>query len=164
MIVLVMGATGSGKTTVGTLLASRLGWVFLDADDYHPAENIAKIKRGVALTDEDREPWLAAMHGELLRCVAKKQDAALAYSALQHSYRERLATGVELRICYLKGTYRDIAAQLRGRTGPFANLTGYPRHTKPNRYKKPIHPIFCSLRPRRRFPHVLRLVCFEWWT
>ena len=83
MILLVMGVTGSGKTTVGKLLASRLGWVFLDADDFHPAENIAKMKRGVALTDEDREPWLAAIHAELLQCAAKKQDAVLACSGAE---------------------------------------------------------------------------------
>jgi gluconokinase len=120
MILLVMGVTGSGKTTVGRLLASRLGWVFLDADDFHPAENIAKMKRGVALTDEDREPWLDAVHAELVTCAAKKQDAVLACSALKQSYRERLAAGVELRICYLKGTYREIAARLQSRTGHFA--------------------------------------------
>jgi gluconokinase len=120
MILLVMGVTGSGKTTVGKLLASRLGWVFLDADDFHPAENIAKMKRGIALTDEDREPWLAAIHAELLQCAAKKQDAVLACSALKQSYRARLAAGVELRVCYLKGTYREIAARLQSRTGHFA--------------------------------------------
>ncbi len=120
MILLVMGVTGSGKTTVGKLLASRLGWLFLDADDFHPAANIEKMKRGVALTDEDREPWLDAIHAELLRCAAKKQDAVLACSALKPSYRERLAAEVEPRICYLKGTYREIAARLRGRTGHLA--------------------------------------------
>jgi gluconokinase len=120
MILLVMGVTGSGKTTVGKLLASRLGWVFLDADDFHPAENIQKMQRGVALTDADRWPWLDAIHAELLKCAAKKQAAVLACSALKQSYRERLAAGVELRICYLKGTYREIAARLRRRSGHFA--------------------------------------------
>jgi gluconokinase len=120
MILLVMGVTGSGKTTVGQLLAQRLGWLFLDADDFHPAKNIEKMRRGVALTDEDRAPWLDAIHVELLKCAAKQQDAVLACSALKQSYRERLATGLELRICYLKGTYREIAARLRGRSGHFA--------------------------------------------
>jgi gluconokinase len=120
MIVLVMGVTGSGKTTVGKMLASRLGWVFLDADDFHPAENIAKMKRGVALTDVERGPWLDAIHGELLKCAAKNLDAVLPCSALKRSYRERLAAGVEMRVCYLKGTYSEIAARLLGRTGHFA--------------------------------------------
>ncbi len=120
MILLVMGVTGSGKTTVGKLLAQRLGWLFLDADDFHPAENVEKMKRGMPLSDEDREPWLAAIHAELLQCAAKKQDAVLACSALKQRYRERLAAGVELRICYLKGTYSEIAARLQSRTGHFA--------------------------------------------
>jgi gluconokinase len=120
MILLLMGVTGSGKTTVGKLLAQRLGWPFLDADDFHPPQNIEKMQHGVPLTDQDREPWLAAIHAELLRCAAKNQDAVLACSALKHSYRETLASGVDLRICYLQGTYSEIAARLQSRTGHFA--------------------------------------------
>jgi|SRR5271155_2307643 gluconokinase len=120
MILLVMGVTGSGKTTVGKLLAQRQGWLFLDADGFHPAANIEKMKHGIPLTDADREPWLAAIHAELLKCAAENKDAVLACSALKQSYRERLAGGVELRICYLKGTYREIAARLQSRTGHFA--------------------------------------------
>ena len=120
MILLVMGVTGSGKTTVGKLLAQRLGWLFLDADDFHPAANIEKMKHGVPLSDEDREPWLAAIHTELLKCAAENKDAVLACSALKQSYRARLAARVELRICYLKGTYHEIAARLQSRTGHFA--------------------------------------------
>ena len=120
MIVLVMGVTGSGKTKVGKLLAQRLGWPFLDADDFHPAKNIEKMKNGVPLTDQDREPWLVAIHAQLLKCAANNQDAVLACSALKQSYRERLGSGVELRICYLQGTYREIAARLQSRTGHFA--------------------------------------------
>jgi gluconokinase len=120
MILLVMGVTGSGKTTAGKLLAQSLGWLFLDADDFHPADNIEKMKHGVPLTDEDREPWLAAIHGELLKCAAKNQDAVLACSALKQSYRETLASGVDLRICYLKGTYSEIESRLENRSGHFA--------------------------------------------
>jgi gluconokinase len=120
MILLVMGVTGSGKTTVGKLLAQRLGWLFLDADDFHPAQNVEKMKHGVPLTDEDREPWLAAIHAELVKWVEKNKDAVLACSALKQSYRERLGAGVELRICYLKGTYQEIAVRLQSRTGHFA--------------------------------------------
>jgi gluconokinase len=120
MIILVMGVTGSGKTTVGELLASRLGWVFLDADDFHSAENVEKMRRGVALSDADREPWLAAIHAELLKCAAENKDAVLACSALKQSYRDRLGAGVEMRVVYLKGTYGEIAARLQGRTGHFA--------------------------------------------
>jgi gluconokinase len=115
-----MGVTGSGKTTVGKLLTQKLGWLFLDADDFQPAENIEKMKHGVPLTDQDRKPWLVAIHAQLLKCAAKNQDAVLACSALKQSYRERLASGVELQICYLQGTYSEIAGRLQSRAGHFA--------------------------------------------
>jgi gluconokinase len=73
MILLVMGVTGLEKTTLGERLAQRLGWLFLDADDFHSAANIEKMKHGVALSDEDREPWLARIHAELLNCAAKNR-------------------------------------------------------------------------------------------
>src|SRR5580692_1009969 len=120
MIILVMGVTGSGKTTVGKMLASRLGWVFLDADNFHSAENVEKMRRGVPLSDMDREPWLAAIHAELVKRAGENVDVVLACSALKQSYRERLGAGVELRIVYLKGTYEEIAARLQRRTGHFA--------------------------------------------
>jgi gluconokinase len=120
MILLMMGVTGSGKTTVGKLLAQRLGWLFLDADDFHPAENLEKMKRGIPLSDEDREPWLAAIYAALVKCAAENKDAVLACSALKQSYRERLASGVDLRVCYLKGSYSEIAARLQSRSGHFA--------------------------------------------
>jgi gluconokinase len=120
MIILVMGVTGSGKTTVGKMLASRLGWVFLDADNFHSAENVEKMRRGIPLSDADRGPWLAAIHAELVQCAGEKVDAVLACSALKESYRERLVAGVEMRIVYLKGTYGEIAARLQRRTGHFA--------------------------------------------
>ena len=120
MIILVMGVTGSGKTTVGKMLASRLGWVYLDADNFHSAENVEKMRRGVPLSDADREPWLGAIHAALLKCAEENRDAVLACSALKQSYRERLGAGVELRVVYLKGTYEEIAARLQRRTGHFA--------------------------------------------
>jgi gluconokinase len=115
-----MGVTGAGKTTVGTLLARQMGWQFLDADSFHPPANIEKMKRGVPLTDLDREPWLAAIHAELLKRAARNRDVVLACSALKQSYRETLAAGVDLRICYIKGTYEEMKARLASRQGHFA--------------------------------------------
>jgi gluconokinase len=120
MVILVMGVTGAGKTTVGTLLAQQLDWQFLDADDFHPPENIEKMKHGIPLTDADREPWLAAIHKALLDYAAKNQNVVLACSALKQKYREKLAAGLDLRICYLKGSFEEISSHIEHRTGHFA--------------------------------------------
>jgi|SRR5580658_4081086 gluconokinase len=120
MVILVMGVTGAGKTTVGKLLARQLGCQFLDADDFHPPENIEKMKHGIPLTDADREPWLAAIHMALLDYAAKNQNVALACSALKQKYREKLAAGLDMRICYLKGSFEEISSHIAHRTGHFA--------------------------------------------
>ena len=90
MIVLVMGVAGVGKTTLGAALAARLGWRFIDADDFHPPQNVAKMQAGIPLEDADRWPWLARLNKELKRAG----DAVLACSALKATYRERLAQGI----------------------------------------------------------------------
>jgi gluconokinase len=91
MIILVMGTTGAGKTTVGEMLASRIGWIFLDADDFHPPANIEKMKHGIALTDADRIPWLEKIHAKLLSISSEGTSAVLACSALKQSYRDQLS-------------------------------------------------------------------------
>src|ERR1700761_7851336 len=101
---MIMGVTGSGKTTVGEALARRLGWAFADADDFHSAENKRKIHAGVALTDADREPWLRALHERVEEWVLSRRDAVLACSALKRAYRATIAGGDEPRVVYLKGT------------------------------------------------------------
>src|SRR5438477_2979021 len=121
MIVIVMGVTGSGKTTVGVLLAKRLGWDFLDADDFHSAANKAKMHQGIPLTDVDRMPWLAAMHAKLLQLDSEKRSAVLGCSALKQSYRDVLMEGVRAKLVYLKGSYDFIANRLRSRKGHFAD-------------------------------------------
>ena len=121
MIIVVMGVTGSGKTTVGQLLAARLGYVFADADDFHSAANKDKMHKGIPLTDADRLPWLAAMHDQTAKWIASKQNAVLACSALKQSYRQQLWTGPEARFVYLKGSYEQIAQRLRARKGHFAD-------------------------------------------
>lgn len=112
MIVLVMGVAGAGKTTIGEALARSLGWPFLDADDFHPPENVAKMKAGVPLEDADRWPWLARLNGEL----REKTNAILACSALKASYRERLAQGIERFITvYLDGDFALINERMKSR-------------------------------------------------
>lgn len=120
MILLVMGVTGSGKSTVGELLAGRLGWVFLEADDFHSAANKEKMHRGVPLSEADRMPWLNAIHAEMLAQEENGENAVLACSALRKSYREILTTGLEVKIVYLRGSRELIGARLRQRLGHFA--------------------------------------------
>ena len=116
-----MGVTGSGKTTVGTLLAARLAWLFADADDFHSAANKEKMHKGIPLTDADRLPWLASMHEQIAKWIAAKQNAVLACSALKRSYRQRLWDGPEVKYVYLRGSYELIAERLRARKGHFAD-------------------------------------------
>ncbi len=120
MIVLVMGTTGAGKTTVGKLLAEKLGWSFLDADDFHPAANIEKMKQGIPLDDAHRVPWLAAMHEELVRQSTIGKSCVLACSALKESYRKTIGTGLPMKIVYLKGAYEEMRAHILARHGHFA--------------------------------------------
>ncbi len=121
MIVVVMGVTGSGKTTEGRLLAQRLGWEFADADDFHSAANKEKMHRGIPLTDADRLPWLETMHAWLLQLAAEKRNAVLACSALKQSYRELLLQGIDARLVYLRGSYDLIRQRLQTRKGHFAD-------------------------------------------
>src|SRR3974390_718944 len=101
MIILVMGVSGVGKTTVGQALAQQLGWSFADADDFHPAANVARMRAGIPLTDADRipglQPWPAAIEGWLVI----RQSAVLACSALKGAYRERLLVGPEVKLVFL---------------------------------------------------------------
>jgi gluconokinase len=120
MIILVMGTTGAGKTTVGKLLAARLRWTFLDADDFHPPANIEKMKHGIPLTDEDRFPWLERIHAELLRLTQSGKNAVLACSALKQSYRDQLSAALDMRIAYLRGTYEVMRRHIESRHGHFA--------------------------------------------
>jgi gluconokinase len=115
-----MGTTGAGKTTVGKILAARLCWTFLDADDFHQPANIEKMHHGIALTDADRLPWLEKIHAELLRQTQSGKNVVLACSALKQSYRDLLSSEVDVGIVYLRGTYDLMRQRIEFRHGHFA--------------------------------------------
>jgi gluconokinase len=121
VIVIVFGVSGAGKTTIGELLAKDLGWRLLEADDFHPRANIDKMRRGIPLTDEDRQPWLDSLREQIGKCVEACQDAVLACSALKRAYRDYLRISGEVRFVFLQGNYTLIADQLRHRHGHFMN-------------------------------------------
>ena len=114
--VVVMGVSGCGKSSVGEALARRLGARFLDADDFHPPANVAKMRSGVPLDDTDRAPWLARLNAMLHESRAAGESVVLACSALKHRYREALAAGLEgLRFVHLDGSFDLIAHRLAQR-------------------------------------------------
>ena len=116
MIVVVMGVSGVGKTTLGRALADRLGWEFLDGDDYHPPANVAKMAAGTPLTDEDRAPWLDRLNALLAERGARGESAVLACSALKARYRERLMRGLAAcSLVYLHAPIEVIRSRLEAR-------------------------------------------------
>ncbi|KAM9367338.1 putative gluconokinase [Phaethornis superciliosus] len=136
VLVVVMGVSGSGKTTVGSQLAEKLGWKFYDGDDYHSPENRKKMAEGIPLNDEDRIPWLCALHDILRREDSSRQDTVLACSALKKMYRHILASGasaiesnqpeqpegntaLKILFVHLDGPNDIIAARLGKRRGHF---------------------------------------------
>jgi len=122
MIVVVAGVAGSGKTTVGQVLATRLGWIFADGDSFHPAASVAKMRAGLALTDDDRGPWLAAISSWMDDVIASGQSAVLAGSALKRRYRDELLAGREqVQLVFLVISKGKCEARLAARTGHFFN-------------------------------------------
>src|SRR3954471_20053582 len=117
MIIVLMGVSGSGKTTVGQVLAGQLGWTFIDADDYHPAANIEKMRRGIPLNDDDRRPWLQALRQVVDGAGDRGENLVLACSALKHAYQEYLERDVPgcVRYVYLYGSEDLIRRRLAGR-------------------------------------------------
>lgn len=114
---IVMGVSGSGKTSVGKSLADHLGWDFYDADDFHPPENVAKMASGIPLDDTDRAPWLAALHDLISSSLRNDRPGVLACSALKERYRYRLVDGCkDVQIVYLKGSYDLIWSRMEKRT------------------------------------------------
>jgi gluconokinase len=120
VVILLMGVSGSGKTTVGKQLAESLGWRFYEGDQFHSPENIAKMSAGIPLTDEDRLPWLNTIHNLIQTQLQNGQPAVIACSALKKSYRELLLKGNPgLRIVYLKGDEELIRQRMEKRGSHF---------------------------------------------
>ena len=122
MIVIVMGVTGAGKTTIGRALAAALGWEFHDADELHSEESKRKMHRGIALDDADRAPWLSAIRKLILAMLSENRSGVVACSALKQSYRDEIVVDPELvKVVYLKGSKEVIGERLRNRRGHFMN-------------------------------------------
>ena len=119
MIIVVMGVSGSGKTTIGTLLADALRCSFLEGDSLHSKENIEKMSHGIPLNDCDRAPWLAAIHARLLEFFKRGESLVVACSALEQQYREVLAAGVPITWVYLKGSKELIRSRMKHRPKHF---------------------------------------------
>jgi gluconokinase len=122
MIIILMGVTGCGKTTIGKQLAQELNWPFYDGDDFHPRANVEKMRAGIPLTDDDRDPWLAALQNLILEKLHVQQSAIIACSALKQKYRGRLQVDHEnVRFVFLQGDFVTIAERLAARTNHYMN-------------------------------------------
>lgn len=121
MVIVLMGPAGAGKTTVGTVLAERLGWTFVDADDYHSPASLTKLSSGTPLTDADRSGWLDRLHAVVSRALDRREPIVLACSALSAAHRARIAGGLRLvRFVYLKTTRQVLHDRLVSRHGHVA--------------------------------------------
>jgi gluconokinase len=151
-VVVVMGVSGSGKSTVGALLASRLRWEFEDADWFHPAANVDKMHRGIPLTDEDRRPWLAAIAAWIDKTRRSNGHAVIACSALKRRYRDVLIGGrSDVRLVYLKGDETLIARRIATRHEHF--MPGSLLHSQFDALEEPgadENPVVISIEPEPR--------------
>lgn len=115
-----MGVAGSGKSTIGNLLSERLGWEFIEGDDFHPAENVEKMSAGLPLNDQDRLPWLKQLNAHLRETQASGNPVIISCSALKRDYREALQSGIDdLIFIYLQGDFQTIIRRLQKRKKHF---------------------------------------------
>jgi carbohydrate kinase (thermoresistant glucokinase family) len=122
MVLILMGPMGCGKTTIGKMLAEKLGWSFYDGDDFHPQKNVEKMRAGIALTDEDRKLWLENLHGNIHRWLKDRENSILACSALKQAYRNILGVNQNtVRTVYLKGSYELLRKRIEDRQHPYMN-------------------------------------------
>jgi gluconokinase len=119
VILIVAGVSGSGKTTVGALVAGRLRWRFADADTFHPEANVAKMRSGIPLTDEDRVPWLRAIGEWMDHQIAEGNSAVVTCSALKRSFRAELLTGRPAKMVFLLVSREELERRLLARPGHF---------------------------------------------
>ncbi|MBP7688471.1 MAG: gluconokinase [Thermoflexales bacterium] len=119
MIIVIMGVSGCGKTTIGQQLADRLGWPFFDGDAFHPPANIDKMSRGIPLNDEDRAGWLDAIADRMRELLAVGQSSVFACSALKQKYRDQLQMFDQVKFVYLRGDYDLIWSRMQQRPGHY---------------------------------------------
>lgn len=120
-VIIIIGVSGSGKTTSGRLLSGELGWKYYEGDDFHPPANIEKLKSGVPLDDADRRPWLESLRDLIRNCLERGDSAVVACSALKQRYRDFLLVDERVILIYLKGDYELIRQRLSKRRGHFLN-------------------------------------------
>ena len=120
-MIIIFGVSGTGKTTIGKLLARELTWSFIEADDFHPTANIEKMRSGHSLSDEDRWPWLDCLRKQIERSLSAGKNAVLACSALKRAYRDLLRISDEVKLVFLRGDHELVEKQLRSRHGHFMN-------------------------------------------
>ena len=124
LVIVLMGSMGCGKTTIGKMLARELGWVFCDADDLHPKQNVEKMAAGIALTDRDRKPWLEKLREKIQSRLEHEENSILACSALKQIYRDILGVDQKrVKTVYLKGSFDLLSERIQNRRHPYMDKT-----------------------------------------